>query len=196
MPSTRRAPVGGTRKRKNRKPGRGGRGADYMDQHGFRPNVGMVVHDDGGRVLWARRAGEADAWQFPQGGIGRGEGVEQALFRELREETGLGEQAVEIRGCTKGWLRYRVPRHLRRDPGFVGQKQKWFLLRLLASADTVRVADDAKPEFDAWRWVSYWYPVGQVVAFKREVYRRALAELAPKLRLGGPPERCRRGDPC
>lgn len=195
MPSIRRAPVGAKRKRRNGKPG-GGRGADYMDQHGFRPNVGMVVHDDGGRVLWARRAGEADAWQFPQGGIGRGEGVEQALFRELREETGLGEQAVEIRGCTKGWLRYRVPRHLRRDAGFVGQKQKWFLLRLLASPDSVRVADDAKPEFDAWRWVSYWYPVGRVVAFKREVYRRALAELAPNLLLGGPPQRLGGGDSC
>ena len=38
-----------------------------------------------------------------------------------------------------------------------------------------------KPEFDEWRWVSYWYPVGQVIAFKRDVYRRALRELAPAL---------------
>ena len=40
-----------------------------------------------------------------------------------------------------------------------------------------------EPEFDAWRWVSYWYPLGQIVAFKRDVYRRALQELAPALRL-------------
>lgn len=183
MPNVRRTAVA---KRRHRRaaPGRGGGLADNVDRHGFRANVGMVIHDDGGRVLWARRAGAADAWQFPQGGVGRGEDVEQALFRELREETGLGEGDVEIRACTKGWLRYRVPPQLRRDGTFVGQKQKWFLLRLLSGADSVRVADGANPEFDAWRWVSYWYPVGQVVAFKRDVYRRALAELAPKLQLG------------
>lgn len=156
-----------------------------MDRQGFRPNVGIVVHNNGGQVLWAHRIGEGDAWQFPQGGIGRGENPEQALFRELREEVGLGETAVEICGCTKGWIRYRVPRRLRRDDRFRGQKQKWFLLRLLADPSAVCVAQGSEAEFDSWRWVSYWYPVGQVVAFKRDVYRRALLELAPKLRLGG-----------
>ena len=47
--------------------------------------------------------------------------------------------------------------------------------------DDSRLNDNAcnPPEFDAWRWVNYWYPLNQVVAFKREVYRRALKELAP-----------------
>jgi putative (di)nucleoside polyphosphate hydrolase len=40
-----------------------------------------------------------------------------------------------------------------------------------------------RPEFDSWRWVSYWYPLGQVVSFKREVYRRALLELAPLMKV-------------
>ena len=35
------------------------------------------------------------------------------------------------------------------------------------------------PEFDGWRWVSYWYPVRQVVSFKRDVYRRVMKEFAP-----------------
>ncbi len=170
---------------RNRAPGQNAPGLDNVDRRGFRPNVGIVVHNSDGQVLWARRIGEDDAWQFPQGGIGRGESAEQALFRELREEVGLGEAAVEIRGCTKGWLRYRVPRRLRRDDRFLGQKQKWFLLRLLAAPAAVRVARGSEPEFDSWRWVSYWYPVGQVVAFKRNVYREALRELAPKLRLDG-----------
>lgn len=170
---------------RNRTPGQNAPGLDNVDRRGFRPNVGIVVHNSDGQVLWAHRIGEGDAWQFPQGGIGRGESTEQALFRELREEVGLGEAAVEIRGCTKGWLRYRVPRRLRRDNRFLGQKQKWFLLRLLAAPSAVRVARGSEPEFDSWRWVSYWYPVGQVVAFKRNVYREALWELAPKLRLDG-----------
>ena len=158
---------------------------DNVDRHGFRPNVGIVVHNADGQVLWAHRIGERDAWQFPQGGIRRGESPEQALFRELREEVGLDARAVAILGCTKGWLRYRVPGRLRRDDGFLGQKQKWFLLRLIATSSAVRMAQGREAEFDSWRWVSYWYPLGQVVAFKRDVYRRALGELAPKLRLGG-----------
>lgn len=168
--------------------------ADIIDRQGFRPNVGIVLHNDRGQVLWARRVGPGDGWQFPQGGIDRGESAEQALFRELREEVGLGQADVEVRGATKGWLRYRVPRRLRRDDGFRGQKQKWFLLRLLADPAAVCVAQGSEPEFDDWRWVSYWYPVGQVVAFKREVYRRALQELAPRLRTAAHNER-RRGAP-
>ena len=154
-----------------------------VDADGFRPNVGIVVANDCGQVLWARRIGQ-DAWQFPQGGINHQESAEEALYRELNEEVGLNPEAVEILACTNGWLRYRLPKRLRRhnsSPEFLGQKQKWFLLRMLGRDEDVCVHQGDKPEFDHWRWVSYWYPVGQVVAFKRDVYRRALRELAPRL---------------
>lgn len=153
-----------------------------IDSEGFRANVGIVLANARGEVLWARRVGQ-DAWQFPQGGIQEGESPKQALFRELQEEVGLTENDVEVIGSTRGWLRYRLPqRLLRRDskPLCIGQKQKWFLLRMLADDDAVTFDNDYKPEFDHWRWVSYWYPLGQVISFKREVYRRALKEMAPK----------------
>ena len=67
------------------------------------------------------------------------------------------------------------------QPVCIGQKQKWFLLRLRSDDEHVRMDLTEKPEFDGWRWVSYWYPLGQVVAFKRDVYRRALKELAYQL---------------
>lgn len=155
-----------------------------IDGDGFRPNVGIILANDAGQVLWARRVGGRDAWQFPQGGMDPGESPEQAMYRELWEEVGLKEDAVAVQACTRGWLRYRLPRRmLRRQEGspFVGQKQKWFLLRLIGDDNAVRFDRSEKPEFDVWRWVSYWYPLGQVVPFKREVYRRALAELAPRL---------------
>jgi putative (di)nucleoside polyphosphate hydrolase len=154
-----------------------------VDADGYRPNVGIVIANDLGQVLWARRIGQ-DAWQFPQGGINESETAEEALFRELHEEVGLTSDSVQILACTTGWLRYRLPRRLRRynsSPGFKGQKQKWFLLRLTGCDEDVCVEQGPKPEFDHWRWVSYWYPVGKVVAFKREVYRQALKELAPQL---------------
>ena len=157
---------------------------EAIDSDGYRPNVGIVLTNDRGQVLWARRVGGHDAWQFPQGGIQGRESPEQALFRELYEEIGLTPERVKILGATHGWLRYRLPKRIRREDsstGFKGQKQKWFLLRLLADDAAVSMDCSGKPEFDDWRWVSYWYPVGKVVAFKRDVYRRALKELAPSL---------------
>lgn len=152
-----------------------------IDTDGFRPNVGIVVANALGDVLWARRVGQ-DAWQFPQGGINPDESPEDALYRELYEEIGLRPEHVELLACTRGWLRYRLPERLVRRNGngplCIGQKQKWFLLRMLADDTSVCMECGDKAEFDHWQWVSYWYPLGQVVSFKREVYRRAMKELS------------------
>lgn len=151
-----------------------------IDSDGYRPNVGIIVANSKGQLLWARRVGQ-DAWQFPQGGINEGEKTEDALYRELEEEIGLNARDVKIIKRTNGWLRYRLPkRFLRQNSSdFVGQKQKWFLLKMLADDDSVRFDRSETPEFDFWQWVNYWYPLGQVVAFKKDVYRRAMKELAP-----------------
>lgn len=153
-----------------------------IDSEGYRPNVGMIVANERGQVLWARRIGQ-QAWQFPQGGIQGRESPEEALYRELKEEIGLSPAQVEIIGCTRGWLRYRLPRRLLRQKrgSFVGQKQKWFLLKMLADDKAVSFDHSSTPEFDYWQWVSYWYPLGQVVQFKKDVYRRAMKELVPSL---------------
>lgn len=146
--------------------------------------MGIIVCNHEGEVLWGRRMGGRNSWQFPQGGIHGGETPEQAMFRELNEEIGLEPSHVSILGCTRGWLRYRLPsRFIRKHerPVCIGQKQKWFLLRLKADDSAVRVDAHDDPEFDGWRWVSWWYPVSAVVDFKREVYRAALGELLPAL---------------
>lgn len=153
-----------------------------IDASGFRHNIGIILANHEGRVFWAKRVGR-DAWQFPQGGMNPNETPEQTLFRELEEEVGLHEQDVTILGRTERWLRYRLPTRMIRktEPICVGQKQLWFLLRLEGEDSLIRFDKTHKPEFDDWQWVSYWYPLRQVVLFKREVYRRALKELAPAL---------------
>lgn len=157
--------------------------SQVVDPDGYRPNVGIILSNRDGRVLWARRIGQ-NAWQFPQGGIRTDETPLEALYRELNEEVGLRPEQVEVMGATRGWLRYRLPRRfIRRDcrPLCIGQKQVWFLLRLLTSEQHVRLDGTDSPEFEDWRWVNYWYPLRAVVPFKRAVYRRALHELAPLL---------------
>lgn len=154
-----------------------------IDSDGYRANVGIILTDDAGRVFWARRVGQ-NAWQFPQGGIDHKESPEQAMFRELREETGLEPDHVRVLGCTANWLRYRLPkRYVRRNqtPVCIGQKQIWYLLRMLGSEACVDLAAGEKPEFDHWRWIDYWTPSREVIFFKRKVYQRALTELQPLL---------------
>jgi len=154
-----------------------------IDSDGFRLNVGIILANQFNEVLWAKRIGQ-NSWQFPQGGIKVNETPEEALFRELYEEVGLRSSDVEILSSTKGWLRYHLPKKMIRHhslPLCVGQKQKWFLLRMLGSDSNVVMDKGEIPEFDHWQWVSYWYPLGQVVSFKREVYRRAMKELSSDL---------------
>ena len=154
-----------------------------IDSQGFRANVGIILCNQEGKLLWARRYGQS-SWQFPQGGIKRHESAEQALFRELHEEVGLLPEHVEIVASTRGWLRYRLPRRYIRfqnRPVCIGQKQRWFLLRLLAEDQAVRLDVSDKPEFEEWRWVSYWHPLEEIVFFKRRVYEKALRELEHSL---------------
>jgi putative (di)nucleoside polyphosphate hydrolase len=160
--------------------------SDVIDRNGFRANVGVVLLHDG-QVFFARRTG-GRGWQFPQGGVRAGESLEEALYRELGEEIGVDSAAVELLGQTSRWLRYRLPaRYVRRNqhPLCIGQKQRWFLLRLRDDKVAFDFERTSDPEFDQWRWVSYWEPVREVIYFKRRVYARALAELAPLAFPGG-----------
>ena len=155
-----------------------------IDTEGYRANVGIILCNAEDQLFWAKRIGE-NAWQFPQGGIKQNESPEDALFRELGEEIGLERHDVELIGCTRGWLKYQIPNRLirrrSRRPLCIGQKQIWYLLRLVGSEDKVCLTSCEKPEFEAWRWVGHREPVSQVIDFKRQVYSKALQELLPLL---------------
>jgi putative (di)nucleoside polyphosphate hydrolase len=96
----------------------------------------------------------------------------------------LGSEHVKILGRTREWLRYEVPEQwVRREwrGNYKGQKQIWYLLRLVGRDCDVHLRASAKPEFDAWRWNDYWVPLESVIEFKRDVYQLALNELAKYL---------------
>ena len=167
--------------------------SDHIDSDGFRANVGIILCNEEGKLLLAGRIG-SKGWQFPQGGMQQGESAEEAMFRELHEEVGLLEGDVEVLGSTNDWLRYRLPKKYVRHhskPLCIGQKQRWFILRLVGTDDCVRVDRSETPEFDRWRWVEFWRPVNDVIYFKRRVYARALHELGPHVYPDGLPPRPR-----
>jgi len=153
--------------------------SDVIDPDGFRANVGIILMQ-GPQVFLGRRTG-GRGWQFPQGGVRDGEAPEEAAYRELAEEIGIERGEVELLGSTVEWLRYRLPpRYIRRNqhPLCVGQRQRWFLLRLAADEVRFDFGRTAEPEFDRWRWAGWWEPVREVIYFKRPVYASALTELA------------------
>ncbi len=151
-----------------------------LDREGFRPNVGIILVNAHNQVFWGKRLRE-HSWQFPQGGIKYGETPLQAMYRELYEEVGLCPEHIEVLGRTRDWLHYEVPEtFIRRESRghYRGQKQIWFLLRLIGQDSNINLRATTCPEFDAWRWNTYWVPSKQIIEFKRNVYHNALTELS------------------
>lgn len=155
--------------------------SDCIDTDGYRANVGIILINPKGKLLLAGRIG-GRGWQFPQGGLHADENLEQAMYRELHEEIGLLPEDVEVVGATVDWLRYKLPdQYIRKNskPLCIGQKQRWFLLKMRCNEDQLRLDCSATPEFDRWRWVDFWRPVHEVIYFKRRVYANALHDLGP-----------------
>jgi len=151
-----------------------------IDAEGYRANVGIIICNDKKQLLWCQRIGSKKGWQFPQGGIHKNETEKNALYRELEEELGLLPDHVNVLACSQGWLKYKLPKRYQRPhkkPLCIGQKQKWFLLQLIADESLIKLDQSNKPEFSDWHWVNYWHPVSEVIRFKHDVYLQALTEL-------------------
>ena len=152
-----------------------------IDNDGYRKNVGIILCNSQNKLLICKRLGE-ESWQFPQGGFEKNENAESAMFRELFEEIGLKKIDISILGITKSWLKYDLPKRYQRKTNnrlCIGQKQKWFLLRLISDDSNIIFSNSKHPEFDSWQWVEDDKPMEVVIDFKRDVYKKALKELMP-----------------
>jgi putative (di)nucleoside polyphosphate hydrolase len=152
-----------------------------IDENGYRKNVGIILCNSKNELLICKRFRE-NSWQFPQGGFEESESAESAMYRELFEEIGLSKKDVEILGKTKNWLKYDLPKKYQRRTNnklCVGQKQIWFLLKLITNESSINLSKSKKPEFDAWEWSSITKPLEIVINFKKNVYKSALEELLP-----------------
>ncbi|MEL7026632.1 MAG: RNA pyrophosphohydrolase [Pseudomonadota bacterium] len=143
----------------------------------YRPCVGVVLANADGQVFAGERIDTPDAWQFPQGGIDKGEAPIDAALRELKEEISVDQKHIRVVAEHPQWLTYDLPSDLvgiAFKGRFRGQRQRWFLFELLAD-DAVINLETAHPEFKAWRWITPGEALSAIVPFKRDIYETALS---------------------
>ncbi|MEM9971632.1 MAG: RNA pyrophosphohydrolase [Pseudomonadota bacterium] len=149
----------------------------------YRPCAGVVLANADGLIFAGERIDTPGAWQLPQGGIDAGETPRDAALRELEEETGVPAAKVTVEAETPGWITYELPDHLRGKlwkGRYLGQKQKWALLRFHGSDSDIDI-DTKHPEFARWRWSTPDEVLRDIVAFKRGVYAQVIGTFRDKL---------------
>jgi len=150
----------------------------------YRPNVGLMVLNAQGHVFTGQRLDyPSAAWQMPQGGIDEGEDARVAAFRELKEETGISSEMVEILAQSSDWISYDFPAELAKKlwkGGYRGQRQRWFLMRF-AGPDNLINIETEEPEFSEWCWMAPDELLDNIVPFKRAVYQQVLDEFSEHL---------------
>lgn len=156
----------------------------------FRPNVGALLRNHDNHILMAERLNQPDNWQFPQGGVDRGETLEEALWRELSEELGMPSPRVLCRLVAQAQpVRYRFPENLRSriSRKYVGQEQSLFLLDFLGKTSDFQLDASEHPEFRAVRWVPLEEARELLWEVKRPVLDAALATWTDHLARGWRP---------
>ena len=149
---------------------------DWIDAEGYRANVGIILMNSDKRLMLGRRI-DSKGWQFPQGGIDEGETPEQALYRELYEETGIKKDKVEIISISRKWLVYHIPHVYQRfNKKYDGAMQKWFLLKFVGDNQDIDLNVFNHAEFDGWKWADKKTAINNVIRFKKGVYESIFNE--------------------
>jgi putative (di)nucleoside polyphosphate hydrolase len=153
----------------------------------YRPNVGIVLFNKDGQVWLGRRAGTPgpSVWQFPQGGVDRGEDLLDAARRELAEETGV--VSTELLARTSDWITYDFPPESTGSKalkGWRGQRQVWFALRFTGEDSEIDLEAHDQVEFDDWRWADLSEAPELVVPFKRHAYDQVVEAFGKFARAG------------
>jgi putative (di)nucleoside polyphosphate hydrolase len=148
----------------------------------YRSGVGiMLINRDKMIFVGKRIDNNSDAWQMPQGGIDIGESEDLAMFRELREETGISKNDVIFLQKSSQYFYYDLPYKLQKKfwgGRYFGQKQRWYLLEFSGDGSSINLKTENHQEFSHWKWISKEKIINSIVFFKRDLYRSVINEFS------------------
>jgi len=152
-----------------------------MKTSSYRLGVGIMLLNEKNKVFVGKRVDfKSAAWQMPQGGINKGEKEETAAFRELYEETGIKKAKIILRSTN--FFKYDIPPQLKKKlwkGKYIGQKQKWFVMKFTGKEENDINLNVAKREFSGWKWVNIEELEKLIVPFKKEMYKKIVKEFLP-----------------
>lgn len=138
----------------------------------YRDNVTAIIINKDKKVLMCEHIWIDGAWQFPQGGVEKGETREEAILRELEEE--IGTNKLKVLNKMDESIKYIFPHYLKEKYGMDGNEQIFFLIYFYGNDSEIRFDNQEKPEFKSFKWVKYSQPPLQVIYFKKLSYLKAL----------------------
>ena len=144
----------------------------------IRLGVGAIVlHKKNLVFVGKRKDNPIDKWQMPQGGVNKNESLQNAMKRELYEETSI--KNIKILKELDIWFEYELPKELLGiiwKGKYRGQKQKWFINRFIGDDNEINV-NTKSPECIEWKWIEMNKLPEVIVDFKKEIYKSILLEL-------------------
>ena len=150
----------------------------------YRIGVGILLLNEEKKIFVGKRIDiKSEAWQMPQGGIIKGEVLEDAAYRELYEETGIKKAKIIFK--SKKWFQYNIPLSLKKKlwkGRYLGQKQKWFVMKFNGDDNKDINLNIDKAEFCNWKWVNLNELENLIVPFKKEMYKKIIKEFEYKIK--------------
>ena len=148
---------------------------DYL----YRSGVGIMLINQKKQIFVGKRIdNKSDAWQMPQGGLDAAEEEDAAMFRELKEETGIDDFSIKVLKKSGSYYYYNLPYNLQKKfwgGRYIGQKQRWYFAQFYGDDNQINLVTH-KPEFSSWQWVDKEELIDLIVNFKRELYQQILLE--------------------
>ena len=155
-----------------------------IPDHLYRKGVGIMVLNNQNKIFVGKRLkNRSNLWQMPQGGIDVGEDEDVAVFRELKEETGIHN--IEIIKKSSKYFYYNLPYMLQKkfySGKYLGQKQRWFLVKFSGDLEKDIDLEYSIPEFSNFKWVDVETLLKSVVSFKQKLYEQVVNEFKEYLK--------------